>query len=101
LGEHNGAVYTELFHEHFPAHRMSQETSIEMMKALVLAHGQFAPHYILRCYLNKRGREPESSNPFQITPEYPKRGVVRWYCGAGAIQAWVDAVIDPERFRQP
>lgn len=82
-------------------HRMSQETSIEMMKALVLGREGFEALYIFRCYLNKRGRKPESYNQFQIAREYPEHGVIRWYCGKGAIQAWVDAVIDPRQFRQP
>ncbi|MBZ5590657.1 MAG: hypothetical protein LAP39_00360 [Acidobacteriia bacterium] len=94
-----GDPYSELFHEHFPGHRISEEASIEMMKALVLRYEEVEASYILRCYLNKRGREPESYDPFRITVEYPEAGVIRKYCGTN-IQAWLDTVIAPQQFRQ-
>lgn len=93
--------YTEIFHEHFPGYRISVDASIEMMKALVLRYEERGASYILRCYLNKRGQEPEScAERFQITVEYPEPGVIRKYCGTD-IQAWLDTVIVPEKFRQP
>jgi hypothetical protein len=70
-----------------------------MMRALVLRYQGVEASYILRCYLNKRGREPEAYDPFQIRIEYPEPGVIRRYCG-GDIQAWLDTVITPEQFRQ-
>lgn len=94
-----GDVFTELFHEHCPRHRISQDASIEMLKALVLRYEQVGAPYILRCYLNKRGREPQPYDPFQITVKYPEPGVLRVYCGTD-IQAWIDTVISPRHFRQ-
>src|ERR1035438_2486515 len=76
LAKYSGRC-TVLYHEHFPAHRISHDASIEMMKALVLTHEQFAARHILRCYLNKRGSEPESCDPFQIRLAYPEPGVFR------------------------
>jgi hypothetical protein len=94
-----GDPYSELFHEHFPGHRISEDASIEMMKALVLRYEEVEASYILRCHLNKRGHEPEScADSLRITVEYPERGVIRKYCGTN-IQAWLDTVIVPEKFR--
>jgi hypothetical protein len=95
----HGGLFTDLFHEHFPAHRISDDASTEMMKALVLHYEGFDAARILRCYLNKRGHKPESCDPFQIRTEYPEPGVLRRYCG-GDIQAWVDTVLAPSQFRR-
>jgi hypothetical protein len=95
-----GDPFTELFHEHFPGYRMSEDASTEMMKALVLRYEEVEAPHILRCYLNKRGHDPKSSSDlFTITVEYPEPGVMRKYCGTD-IQAWIDTVIDPKGFRQ-
>ena len=73
---------------------MSEDASTEMMKALVLRYEEVEAPHILRCYLNKRGHDPESrGNLCQITVEYPESGVMRKYCGTD-IQAWIDTVID-------
>jgi len=92
-------LFTELFHEHCPKHRIGRDASIEMLKALVLRYDDVGAPYILRCYINKRGREPQAHNPFQINVEYPEPGVIRIYCGTD-IHAWIDTVIAPEQFRR-
>jgi hypothetical protein len=68
------------------------------MKAMVLRHEVEASH-ILRSYLSKRGRDPESRDPFQIRLEYPEPGVLRKYCGTDVL-VWIDTVINPRTFRQ-
>ena len=94
-----GDPYTEVFHEHVPRHRISEDASIELMKALVLRYEGFEAPYILRCYLNEGRGEPESCDPFRVTAEYPEPGVIRKYCGTN-VQAWLDTVITPDDFRQ-
>src|SRR5580693_6829640 len=76
-----GELFAELFHEHCPKHRISEDASTEMLRALVLRYEQADAAYILRSYLNKRGREPQAYNPFRMTVEYPEPGVIRKYCG--------------------
>jgi hypothetical protein len=99
LRKRRGDAWSELFHEHFPRHRISEFASIEMMKALVLRYKEAEAPYILRCYLNRRGRVFNACDPFQVWVEYPEPGVIRTYCGTD-IQAWLDTVIAPEEFRQ-
>ncbi|SRR5712692_290184 len=99
LRRYNQGVFDDVFHEHVPEHRISLDRGIEMMKALVLRHGEFAAPYILRCYLNSRGRDPEAYH-FQINIDYPEPGVIRRYCGSYNVQAWMDEVIVPGKFRQ-
>jgi hypothetical protein len=94
-----GNPYTELFHEHVPEHRISEDNAVEMMKAMVLRYQKAPASYIMCCYLNNRGKEPASCNPFQIVVDYPEPGVVRKYCGTD-FQAWVDTVIAPRQFRR-
>jgi hypothetical protein len=99
LRRYNQGVFEDVFHEHVLKHRISLDRGIEMMKALVLRHGEFAALYILRCYLNSRGRDPEAYH-FQINIKYPEPGVIRRYCGSYNVQAWMDEVIVPGKFRQ-
>jgi hypothetical protein len=94
----DGERYIELYHEHIPQHRISADAAIEMMKALVLRHQNAGAAYILRCYVNDQGQEPEACDPFKLCTEYPEPGVFRTYCGSD-LQAWIDTVIDPKRFR--
>jgi hypothetical protein len=99
LRRYNQGVFDDVFHEHVPKHRISLDSGIEMMKALVLRHEEFAAPYILRCYLNSQGRSPEALDLLKIVVEYPEPGVIRRYIGHN-IQAWMDEVIDPGKFRQ-
>jgi hypothetical protein len=100
LRRYNKGVYDDVFHEHVPRHRITQDNSIEMMKALVLRHEEFVAPFILRCYLNNRGREPEATNLPRFFVEYPEPGVIRKYCCSNNFQAWKDEIIAPEKFRQ-
>jgi hypothetical protein len=87
-----GDLFAELFHEHFPAHRIGHDAQIEMMKALVLRYEEEEASYILRCYLNKRGHDPEPYDPFRFQVDL-KDGVMRMFCGGTSgtdIQAWLE-----------
>ena len=95
-----GEPFTDLFHEHFPAHRISDGDGVEMLKALVVRYQCADAAQIVRCYLNDRGGQPEHSEGLRITVEHPEPGVLRKYCG-GDVQGWIDTVISPAVFRQP
>ena len=97
----DGERYIDLFHEHIPQHRIGDDAAIEMMKALILCHQKADSSYVLRCYLNKGGEEPEACDPFHITRDSPPEpGVSRIYCGTD-LQAWVDTVVVSDLFRRP
>jgi len=97
--------YTEgrfdlLFHEHIPAHRMSTDSAVEAMRALVVQHEDLAASDTLRCFINRRGSDPEALRLLAVVVDYPERGVIRRYCGARDVNAWVDEVITPSSFRK-
>jgi len=100
LRRYNQGVFDDIFHEHVPKYRISLDSGIEIMKALVMRYEEFTASYILRCYLNSRGQDPEAIPLLRIVVEYPESGVIRRYCGSSDIQAWMDEVIDPGKFRQ-
>ena len=94
-----GEAFTELFHEHIPEHRASEYSSVEILRALVVAHAKMEASEIVRCYLNRQGHKPEASDLLQIHVEYPEPGVIRKGCG-GDVQGWIDKVCTPARFRK-
>ena len=98
LREYNQGTFDDVFHEHIPAHRISKDNAIQMMKSLVLRYENAHAERILRSYLNSRGRNPAACDPFQIGVEYPEPGVMRTYCGTN-VQAWMDEVLVPGDFR--
>ena len=100
LQQYNEGIFDDVFHEHVPRRRISQRSGIEMIRALVLRYNEFAAPYILRCYLNSRGRDPEAIPLLRIVIEYPEPGVLRRYCCSNHFQAWMDEVVGPGEFRQ-
>ena len=98
LRKYNEGTFDDIFHEHVPDRRISAGNAREMMKALVLRYEEAHAERILRSYLNSRRGSPAACNPFQITVEYPEPGVMRTYCGTN-VQAWMDEVIAPGKFR--
>ena len=98
LRQYQSGTYEELYHEHVPAHRLSRQKCIEMMKAMVLRFSRCGPYQVVRSYLNERGKEPPADDPFQIVVEYPEQGVLRTHCGTN-VQVWCDSVISPASFR--
>ena len=95
----HGEPFTELFHEHVPEHRASEDSTVEMLRALVVAHARMEASEILRCYLDRRGHKPEASNLLRISVDHPEPGVIRKGCG-GDVLGWIDTVCSPARFRK-
>jgi hypothetical protein len=90
----------ELFHEHIPSHRISLESEIEALRALV---GQFAGWnglFVLHSRLNNRRGGPSRYPGFMAHTSYPEEGVLRRYISSGNVTAWSDTVIVPGDFRR-
>lgn len=100
LRRYNEGLFDEIFHEHVPNHRITIDSAIEMLKALVLRHEEFSASHILRCYLNSRRGSPEALRILRIDVEYPEPGVIRRYCCSNNFNAWMDEVIIPAKFRK-
>ena len=98
LQRYNRGSFVELFHVHVPAHRISFERAIEVLRTLVARYSEFAAMDIVRCNLNRRGRNPEALRRLDIHVQYPEPGVIRRACG-GDVVAFMDEVINPDRFR--
>jgi hypothetical protein len=92
--------YTREFHEHVPSVRLSNDSRVHLLRALVIRFSPFSAETVVRCHLNGRGRIPPADHGnlrFHIT--YPEPGVLRSYCGTN-ILAWSDQVIVPSQFRE-
>ena len=100
LRKYEQGEFIELFHEHVPAHRISQDNAMAALKSLVLRYQEAEAGRILRHYLNGRGSSPKAEDHYCLFHvEYPEPGVIRKYCGIN-IEAWMDEVIDPGKFRE-
>lgn len=89
----------EVFHEHIPSHRISLDSEIEALRALV---GQFAGWnglFNLRSRLNNRRGGPSRYPGFMFHASYPEEGVLRRYSSSGNVTAWSDSVISLGSFR--
>lgn len=97
----NKGIYERIMHEHVPAHRISRDERINLLKALVVGATSRSDDELLSIipyYLNGRGRDPES-RLMPIIDDRPEAGVLRFYCGTN-VQAWCDHVISPKHFRR-
>gem|GEM_PF-2517850 len=97
---YNEGRFDLAFHEHVPSHRISQESGLEVLRALAGHYAGWAGTSILRSRLNNRPG-PLSRYPVlvhQVT--YPEEGAIRYSVSSGAVYAWFDAVLTPSRFRQ-
>jgi hypothetical protein len=85
-----------------PSSRIGREHRIALLQRLVCRfNGKTGLGFeqIVGASLNKRGKTPTASDPFQIVTAYPEPGVMRIYCGTNT-KAWIDEVIDPSKFRK-
>ena len=89
----------EVFHEHVPAHRISLDSEIEALKALIMNFSSWSAEAILHSRLNKRPGGPTRAPGFLARVTYPEEGVIRRYFSAGSVTAWSDSVITPGSFR--
>ena len=97
---YNEGKIDEVFHEHVPSHRISLESEIEALRALVSHCAGWSNTFILHSHLNNRKGGPSRYPGFMSHVEYPEKGVIRRYFSSGPATAWSDTVITPGSFRQ-
>ena len=97
---YNEGTIEEVFHEHVPSHRLSLDSEIEVLRALVDHCAGWPPTFILHSRLNNRRGGPSRYPGFMSHVMYPEEGVIRRYFRSGHAVAWSDAVIVANRFRQ-
>jgi hypothetical protein len=91
--------FIRLYHEHVPAHRLSNDSLSNLLQAMVIRFSGLGAETIARCYLNKRGEKPRADEGhLRCTVSRPEPGVLRCYCGTGTV-AWSDQVIRASVFR--
>jgi hypothetical protein len=96
--QYTEGTFTRKFHEHVPKHRLSNDSRLNLLRALVVQFSSLGPETLVHCYLNTRGRTPPFDNSLLIAVSYPEPGVLRTYCGTNT-KAWSDQVIMPASFR--
>lgn len=89
----------EVFHEHIPAHRISSESEVEVLKSLIARIAGWSETEILHSYLNKRRGGPEKPAGPIAHVTYPEEGVIRRYLSSSGVTAWSDSVFSPNDFR--
>jgi len=97
---YNEGKVDEVFHEHVPSHRISLDSEIEALRALVSHCAGWPDTFILHSHLNNRRGGPSRYPGFTSHVEYPEEGVIRRYFSSGGATAWSDTVIAPGSFRQ-
>ncbi len=88
------------FHQDVPSHRISIESSIEVLRALAGHFGGMPATFILGSRLNNRGRVPERYPSLRHDVTYPERGVMRHAVCADDAYAYLDLVVYSENFRK-
>lgn len=89
----------EVFHEHVPAHRISLDSEIEALKALIVNFSGWSANAVLHSHLNRRLGGPTGAPSFVANVSYPEEGVIRRYFSAGSVTAWSDSVTVSSSFR--
>jgi hypothetical protein len=91
---------SEKLHEHVPEPRISQESALEALRALVGHFAGWPGIFILHARLNNRSGAPERYPSFVMDTSYPEEGVVRFSVSSGNDWAWFDRVINAHDFRK-
>jgi len=102
LEQYHEGKFERQFHEHVPRSRLSAESKINLLRALVVRFYGFTgmgAEQIVRVHLNAKGKVPSRNVALRIHTSYPEPGVLRQYCG-GDTAAWADEVIAPASFRR-
>jgi hypothetical protein len=98
--QYNEANVTIAFHEHVPAHRISQESEGAVLHDLALHYGGYSGISILRSRLNNRRGDPTRFPTFHHHVSYPEEGVIRQSVTCTSATVWLDSVISPQEFRK-
>ena len=98
-GYRNGAI-SETMHEHIPAHRISQESAREAVRALAEHSAGWPAVFMLHSRLNNTSGGPPRYPTFVTNVSYPEEGVVRYTISSGDGWAWFNKVINLQDFRR-
>lgn len=90
----------ELFHEHVPSHRISDDQLHDTLKALIGLFGGWSAEAVLHSRLNNRKGGQVRSPNFIYHETYPEKGVLRIYLSSGDITTWFDSVVQPSAFEK-
>lgn len=97
--QYDNGNFKDLFHEHVPKSRISEESSFQFLRAIILKNSPFESAEILRTFINSRGNNPSRIQLCNSHMEYPEPGVIRKYLCSQGINTWYDEVISPGDFR--
>jgi len=93
-----GGVFVRRFHQHVADYRLSNARRVNLLHALIIHFWRPDAETVVQCYMNRKWKTPPAhSLPMEIS--YPEEGVERITCGSDIV-AWVDQVVDPEKFRR-
>jgi len=85
--------FKELCHEHVPKSRMSGDTALSALKALMVKHSGWVDSYALQAFMNKKGKNPPAAGELNVRVEYPGEGVCRKMCANSNLEGWVDEFV--------
>lgn len=96
---YESGVFTTVFHEHVPVHRISEASANEVLRSLVARYSDWPGNFILHSHLNKRAKYPACYPGFTHQVSYPEAGVMRTLYGTPTSNAWRDAIVSKVHFR--
>ena len=97
---YSSGSYKDVLHEHIPKHRLSLDSSLNLLKNLLTKYSEWDDSMIINSYLNNRRGNPRKNLTIQWPVEYPEPGVFRRFCSCGNVTVWMDEVITPDEFRK-
>lgn len=96
---YEGASRIETFHEHMPSRRLSDDNACQFLRTTLIRYSKLGDFEILKCFINRRSKNPSKIDFIQVNLEYPEPGVLRKYFTSRNYTAWFDKVISKEKFR--
>jgi hypothetical protein len=97
--EYTEGEVRELFHEHLPKYRISEDNAMSAARALLAKYRSLSDTDILRSHLNKRGQNPHAVTLGTVHVDYPEPGVLRKCLSYRDKWIIFDQVISPDKFR--
>ena len=95
-----GPIMEVVFHEHVPAHRLSQESEQAVLHDLALHFDGYSEIFFLHSRLNDRRGGPSCYPKFSHHVSYPEKGVLRHSLTCTTASVWSDSVIKAAAFRK-
>jgi len=96
---YDSGVFRTVFHEHVPAHRISETRANEVLRSLAARYSDWQGGFILHSHLNNRGKGPACYPGFTHHVSYPEPGVARTMVSTPTANAWRDVIVSKALFR--